>query len=261
MQGNERVIEQLNTTLASELTAIVQYMTQSERYFTRSRKWASALTSRSSCMVRNRARKFWKTTEPSNNTYPNGFHDTSYCSRRRPANPNGAENHNRFDERRNGNISFRSLAGTESSSARIRRRQRHRTFLCTENRFVFRYQFLRLPNGILARVEEAGAIRDGSVIPRAVPSVKPQVGTMQFDCGQLSPYFVTDHEGMEVAFENVYILIHEKKISSKLDLLPLFEQVSKMRKPLLIIAEDLGSKALASLVVSKLRGPLQVAAG
>ncbi len=65
---------------------------------------------------------------------------------------------------------------------------------------------------------------------------------------------------MEVAFENVHVLIHEKKISSKQDLIPLLEQVTKMRKPLLIIAEDLGSEALAGLVVSKLRGPLQVAA-
>jgi len=83
---------------------------------------------------------------------------------------------------------------------------------------------------------------------------------MQFDCGYLSPYFVTAPERMEVAFENVYILIHEKKISSREDLLPLLEQVTNTGKPLLIIAEDLGGAALASLVVNKLRGPLQVAA-
>ena len=110
----------------------------------------------------------------------------------------------------------------------------------------------------LALVEEAGAIRDGSI--RRSTSDKPQVGSMQFDCGYLSPYFVTDPERMEVAFENVYILIHEKKISSKKDLLPLLEQITKSGKPLLIIAEDVGGEALATLVVNKLRGPLQVAA-
>jgi chaperonin GroEL len=112
---------------------------------------------------------------------------------------------------------------------------------------------------ILARMEEAVTIRDGSIIPRSA-SDKPQVGGMQFDCGYLSPYFVTDPERMEVAFENVYILIHEKKISSMKDLLPLLEQITKSGKPLLIIAEDVGGEALATLVVSKLRGPLQVAA-
>jgi chaperonin GroEL (HSP60 family) len=111
---------------------------------------------------------------------------------------------------------------------------------------------------ILAGVEEADAIRDGSIIPRKA-SDKPQVGGMQFDCGYLSPYFVTDPERMEVAFENVYILIHEKRISSKKELLPLLEQITS-GKPLLIIAEDVGGEALATLVVNKLRGPLQVAA-
>jgi chaperonin GroEL len=65
---------------------------------------------------------------------------------------------------------------------------------------------------------------------------------------------------MEVAFENAYILIHEKKISSRTDLLPLLEQISNVGKPLLIVAEDVESEVLASLVVNKLRGPLQVAA-
>src|ERR1700694_1182555 len=112
---------------------------------------------------------------------------------------------------------------------------------------------------ILARVQKSGATRDGRIIPRGA-SDKPQVGGMQFACGYLSPYFVTDPERMEVAFENVYILIHEKKISSKKELLPLLEQITKSGKPLLIIAEDIGGEALATLVVSKLRGPLQVAA-
>jgi chaperonin GroEL len=111
---------------------------------------------------------------------------------------------------------------------------------------------------ILARVEEAGAILDGSI--RRSTSDKPQVGGMQFDCGYLSPYFVTDPERMEVAFENVYVLIHENKISSKKDLLPLLEQITKSGKPLLIIAEDVVGEALATLVVNKLRGSLQVAA-
>jgi chaperonin GroEL len=83
---------------------------------------------------------------------------------------------------------------------------------------------------------------------------------MQFDRGYLSPYFVTDPERMEVAIENAYILINEKKISSMKDLLPLLEQIAKSGKPLLIIAEDVEGEALATLVVNKLRGTLQVAA-
>jgi chaperonin GroEL len=83
---------------------------------------------------------------------------------------------------------------------------------------------------------------------------------MQFDRGYLSPYFVTDPERMECALEDAYILIHEKKISSMKDLLPLLEQTAKMSKPLLIIAEDVEGEALATLVVNKLRGTLQCAA-
>jgi chaperonin GroEL len=83
---------------------------------------------------------------------------------------------------------------------------------------------------------------------------------MQFDRGYLSPYFVTDPERMECAIEDVRILIHEKKISSMKDLLPLLEQTAKMGKPLLIIAEDVEGEALATLVVNKLRGTLQCAA-
>ncbi len=83
---------------------------------------------------------------------------------------------------------------------------------------------------------------------------------MQFDRGYLSPYFVTDPERMEASLENAYILIHEKKISSMKDLLPLLEQIAKGGKPLLIIAEDVEGEALATLVVNKLRGTLQVAA-
>jgi chaperonin GroEL len=83
---------------------------------------------------------------------------------------------------------------------------------------------------------------------------------MQFDRGYLSPYFVTDPERMECVVEDARILIHEKKISSMKDLLPLLEQIAKMGKPLLIIAEDVEGEALATLVVNKLRGTLQCAA-
>jgi chaperonin GroEL len=83
---------------------------------------------------------------------------------------------------------------------------------------------------------------------------------MQFDRGYLSPYFVTDPERMEVTLENPLILIHEKKISSMKDLLPLLEQIAKMGKPMLIIAEDVEGEALATLVVNKLRGTLNIAA-
>jgi chaperonin GroEL len=83
---------------------------------------------------------------------------------------------------------------------------------------------------------------------------------MQFDRGYLSPYFVTDPEKMVASLENPYILINEKKISNMKDLLPILEQVAKMGKPLMIIAEDVDGEALATLVVNKLRGTLQVAA-
>jgi chaperonin GroEL len=83
---------------------------------------------------------------------------------------------------------------------------------------------------------------------------------MQFDRGYLSPYFVTDTERMEVVLEDAYILIHEKKISNMKELLPLLEQVAKQAAPLLIIAEDVDGEALATLVVNKLRGTLQICA-
>ena len=83
---------------------------------------------------------------------------------------------------------------------------------------------------------------------------------MQFDRGYLSPYFVTDPERMEVVLENPLILIHEKKISSMKDLLPLLEKVAKSSRPLLVVAEDIDGEALATLVVNKLRGTLHVAA-
>ena len=83
---------------------------------------------------------------------------------------------------------------------------------------------------------------------------------MQFDRGYISPYFVTDAERMEVALEDPFILINEKKISSMKDLLPILEQVAKLNKPLLIIGEDVEGEALATLVVNKLRGTLNVCA-
>ncbi len=83
---------------------------------------------------------------------------------------------------------------------------------------------------------------------------------MQFDRGYLSPYFVTDPERMEVVLEDAYVLIHEKKLSNMKDLLPVLELVAHSAKPLLIIAEDVESEALATLVVNKLRGTLKVAA-
>ncbi len=82
---------------------------------------------------------------------------------------------------------------------------------------------------------------------------------MQFDRGYLSPYFVTDPERMEVALDDPLILLHEKKISNMKDLLPILEQVAKLGKPLVIIAEDLEGEALATLVVNKIRGTLNVA--
>ena len=112
---------------------------------------------------------------------------------------------------------------------------------------------------ILARIEEGNAIRAGSSIAHS-DSDTSQLEGMQFNCGYLSPYFVTDPERMEVVFENVYILVHEKKICSKKDLLPLLDQITGSGKPLLIIAEDVGGEALATLVVNKLRGTLQAAA-
>ncbi len=105
--------------------------------------------------------------------------------------------------------------------------------------------------------------KDGTITVEEAKSIETTLDVvegMQFDKGYLSPYFVTNPENLEVVLENVYILIHEKKISSLKDLLPLLEKVAKAGKPLLIIAEDVEGEALATLVVNKLRGTLQVAA-
>ena len=105
--------------------------------------------------------------------------------------------------------------------------------------------------------------KDGVITVEESKTMETQlevVEGMQFDRGYLSPYFVTDPERMEAVIENAYILIHEKKISSMKDLLPLLEQIAKSSKPLLIIAEDVEGEALATLVVNKLRGTLQTVA-
>ena len=95
---------------------------------------------------------------------------------------------------------------------------------------------------------------------RGLETTLETVDGMQFDRGYLSPYFVTDPERMEVVLEDAAILIHDKKISSMKDLLPILEKVAQMGKPLLIVSEDVEGEALATLVVNKLRGTLKVAA-
>ena len=105
--------------------------------------------------------------------------------------------------------------------------------------------------------------KDGTITveeARSIDTTLEVVEGMQFDKGYLSPYFVTNAEDMEAVLDTPYILIHEKKISSLKDLLPLLEKVAKAGRPLLIIAEDVEGEALATLVVNKLRGTLQVCA-
>jgi chaperonin GroEL len=105
--------------------------------------------------------------------------------------------------------------------------------------------------------------KDGTITVEEAKSTETTLDVvegMQFDRGYLSPYFVTDQESMETVLEDAYLLIHEKKISNLKDLLPLLEKVSKAGKPLLIIAEDVEGEALATLVVNKIRGTLQIAA-
>src|ERR1700733_12380346 len=105
--------------------------------------------------------------------------------------------------------------------------------------------------------------KDGTITveeAKGIETTLEVVEGMQFDKGYLSPYFVTNAENMEVVLENAYILIHEKKVTSLKDVLPLLEKVAQASRPLLIIAEDVEGEALATLVVNKLRGTLQVAA-
>jgi chaperonin GroEL len=116
--------------------------------------------------------------------------------------------------------------------------------------------------GIIAEaMEKVG--KDGVITVEEAKTLETSlevVEGMQFDRGYLSPYFVTDPERMEAVLEGALVLIHEKKISSMKDLLPVLEQVAKLGKPMLIIAEEVEGEALATLVVNKLRGTLQVAA-
>ena len=105
--------------------------------------------------------------------------------------------------------------------------------------------------------------KDGVITAEEGKGLKTElelVEGMQFDRGYISPYFVTNPDKMEVELDDVYILIHDKKISSMRDLLPLLEKIAQMGKPLLIIAEDVEGEALATLVLNKLRGTLQCAA-
>jgi len=114
---------------------------------------------------------------------------------------------------------------------------------------------------IAEAMEKVG--KDGVITVEEAKSIETSlevVEGMQFDRGYLSPYFVTDPERMECVLENALVLIHEKKISGMKDLLPLLEQVAKLGQPLLVLAEDMEGEALATLVVNKLRGTLQVAA-
>src|SRR5688572_18230465 len=105
--------------------------------------------------------------------------------------------------------------------------------------------------------------KDGTITVEENKSIETTlevVEGMQFDKGYISPYFVTNAESMEAVLESPYLLIHEKKLSSLKDLLPVLEKVAKTGKPLLIIAEDVEGEALATLVVNKLRGTINVAA-
>ncbi len=114
---------------------------------------------------------------------------------------------------------------------------------------------------IAAAMEKVG--KDGVITVEEARGLETELDTvegMQFDRGYLSPYFVTDPERMEAVLEDPMILIHDKKISSMKDLLPILEKVAQMGKPLLIIAEDVEGEALATLVVNKLRGTLKVCA-
>jgi chaperonin GroEL len=105
--------------------------------------------------------------------------------------------------------------------------------------------------------------KDGTITVEEAKSIETTLDVvegMQFDKGYISPYFVTNAESMEAVLESPYILIHEKKISSLKDILPVLEKVAKTGKPLLIIAEDLEGEALAAFVVNKIRGTLNVCA-
>ncbi|MCC6355690.1 MAG: chaperonin GroEL, partial [Verrucomicrobiae bacterium] len=110
-------------------------------------------------------------------------------------------------------------------------------------------------------IEKVG--KDGTVTVEEAKTIETTLDVvegMQFDKGYISPYFVTNAEELEAVLENCYILIYEKKISSLKDMLPLLEKIAKVGRPLLVIAEDVEGEALATLVVNKLRGTLNVCA-
>jgi chaperonin GroEL len=114
---------------------------------------------------------------------------------------------------------------------------------------------------IAEAMEKVG--KDGTITVEEAKSIETTLDVvegMQFDKGYVSPYFVTDKEGMEVSLEDAFILLYDKKLSNMKDLLPVLEKIAQRGKPLLIVAEDVEGEALATLVVNKLRGTLQVAA-
>lgn len=114
---------------------------------------------------------------------------------------------------------------------------------------------------IAEAMEKVG--KDGVITVEEAKSMETSLDVvegMQFDRGYISPYFITDAERMECTLEDPFILLHEKKISSMKDMVPILEQIAKMGKPLLVIAEDVEGEALATLVLNKLRGTLQVCA-
>src|SRR5687768_2394285 len=114
---------------------------------------------------------------------------------------------------------------------------------------------------IATAMEKVG--KDGTITVEEAKSIETTLDVvegMQFDKGYISPYFVTDKEGMECVLEDAYILLYEKKLSNMKDLLPVLEKIAQKGKPLLIVAEDVEGEALATLVVNKLRGTLQVCA-
>ncbi|HNT87052.1 MAG TPA: chaperonin GroEL, partial [Candidatus Hydrogenedentes bacterium] len=120
---------------------------------------------------------------------------------------------------------------------------------------------MEIGNIIAEAMEKVG--NDGTITveeAKGIETTLEVVEGMQFDKGYLSPYFVTDAEAMECVLQEPYILIHEKKITSLKDLLPLLEQIAKGGKPLLVIAEDVEGEALATLVVNKIRGTFQACA-
>src|SRR5207237_7170912 len=114
---------------------------------------------------------------------------------------------------------------------------------------------------IAEAMEKVG--KDGVITVEEAKGIETELSVvegMQFDRGYLSPYFVTDPDTMEAVLENPYILIHDKKISTMKDLLPILEKVAQQGKQMLIIAEDIEGEALATLVVNTLRGTLKIAA-